>query len=711
MKLFKTTHFRNLSMIILFAGLTFTSCKDSSVSPIIEDNEMEIVSKKASALMSNTQISNNIIIDDFNGPTGSWKQWFPSLYTYQVDETVLGGARELRSYRDAITRIDGDAGTLEWGGNGVSSEYSLRYGSAIGANFHSTKGANPNGGMGTELNLDLTLDSEIVLQVSHVSATNPDIVIILHSSSGSYYWDIVTLMQGEEVAADIDGIILDGFSHNDAGSVGTGTVFEQISIRGSNSQTNVYISDNSTDTYDPIFPATADPNWTSTVCYQGNSFGINATWSNPHKAFQVTQDPSPNGAPHPWESSTFDAYWINAVNDMDSPDTKDINGNAGPEGHNWTRYETQVAGNGEFVVQLIADNCSWIYLADENGNSPQLIGYQGAVSTPGEYGVTLDGNHTLTFIIYDGGGLAGGKFRLETTESFGGDAPDPIATNNAPVADAGEDQTVTATGQTTPVTLQGSGTDLDGDELTFSWSNGATGATPTINLPDGIHTLTLTVSDGEASDTDEVTITVVNTVPVADAGPNQTIEATGSTTSVTLTGSGTDADGDELSYSWSNGATSSSTTVTLSVGVHTFTLTVADGQGASDTDEVVITITDTTAPELSFNQETANLWPPNHKMVLVVTGISATDIVDGATTVSVTVSSNESDNGNGDGNTESDYEVVTKPDGTLDVYVRSERSGKGDGRTYTITMNTSDTAGNNSSESIQVHVAQNKGGK
>lgn len=649
MKPLNNSHFRNLSMIILFAGLTFTSCKDSSVSPNVEENEMEIVSNTAKAIISNTQISNNIIIDDFNGPTGSWKQWYPSLYTYQMDETVLGGARELRSYRDAITRIDGDAGTLEWGGNGVSSEISLRYGSMIGANFHSTKGPNPNGGMGTELNLDLTLDSEIILQVSHVSAINADIVIILHSSSGSLYWATVTLTQGEVrvplssfvtyqgttpmpegFAADIDGIILDGFSHNDAGSVGTGTVFEQISIGSSNSQTNVYISDNSVDTYDPIFPATADKNWTSSVCYQGNSFGINANWTNPHKAFQVTKDPSPNGAPHPWESNTFEAYWINAVNDMDSPDTKDINGNAGPEGHNWTRYETQVAGNGEFVVQLIADNCSWIYLADENGNSPQLIGYQGAVSTPGEYGVTLNGNHTLTFIIYDGGGLAGGKFRLETTESFGGTPPPPIATNTA---------------------------------------------------------------------------------PVADAGPNQTIEATGSTTSVTLTGSGTDADGDELSYSWSNGATSSSTTVDLSVGVHTFTLTVADGQGASDTDEVVITITDTTAPEITFSQVTGNLWPPNHKMVLVATGISASDIVDGTTNVTVTVTSNESANGKGDGNTESDYEVVSKPDGTQDVYVRSERSGKGDGRTYTITMNTSDAAGNDSSESIQVKVAQNKGGR
>ncbi|HBZ38075.1 MAG TPA: hypothetical protein DEO59_06215, partial [Balneola sp.] len=210
----------------------------------------------------------------------------------------------------------------------------------------------------------------------------------------------------------------------------------------------------------------------------------------------------------------------------------------GPGGHNWSKYETEVSGNGEFVIQLLADNCSWVYLADENGDNPRLVGYQGATSSPGEYGVTLDGTHQLSFVIFDGGGLAGGKFRLETTEEFGG-TPPPIDTNNAPVADAGADQTLTATGATTSVKLDGSGSsDADGDALTYSWSNGATGATPTVALAKGTHVLTLTVSDGEESDTDEVTITVVNTTPVADAGADQSVRATGATTSVTLDGSG-----------------------------------------------------------------------------------------------------------------------------------------------------------------------------
>ena len=201
-----------------------------------------------------------------------------------------------------------------------------------------------------------------------------------------------------------------------------------------------------------------------------------------------------------------------------------------------------------------------------------------------------------------------------------------------------------------------------------------------------------------------------NEAPVADAGADQTLEATGATTAVTLNGSATDADGDALTYSWSNGATSASTSVDLSVGTHTFTLTVTDEQGATDSDQVTVTITDTTAPVITFNQETNSLWPPNHKMVLVATGITATDIVDGTTDVQVQVASSEVSNGKGDGNTDSDYEIRVNFDGSIDVYVRAERSGKGKtGRTYTITMTTGDVAGNSSVNSFEVSVAKSQG--
>lgn len=96
-------------------------------------------------------------------------------------------------------------------------------------------------------------------------------------------------------------------------------------------------------------------------------------------------------------------------------------------------------------------------------------------------------------------------------------------TNLPPTADAGPDATiecVSPDGES--VALDGSASsDPDGDPLTYTWSgpfsegNGTvTGATPSVTLPLGSHTIVLTVSDGNGgSDTDEVVVTIEDTAP------------------------------------------------------------------------------------------------------------------------------------------------------------------------------------------------------
>ena len=116
----------------------------------------------------------------------------------------------------------------------------------------------------------------------------------------------------------------------------------------STAQTVVFTSNNQVDTWDPIFPATVDNNWPSTLCTTVPAVGLNANWVNPHKANEFGL------SIHPWQGAQpFSAPWINSWGNINSQ---------GPGGHSWTKYSTEVSGTGSFVLNLLADNCSWIYL-------------------------------------------------------------------------------------------------------------------------------------------------------------------------------------------------------------------------------------------------------------------------------------------------------------------------------------------------------------
>ncbi|OGG43279.1 MAG: hypothetical protein A3F84_12920 [Candidatus Handelsmanbacteria bacterium RIFCSPLOWO2_12_FULL_64_10] len=98
-------------------------------------------------------------------------------------------------------------------------------------------------------------------------------------------------------------------------------------------------------------------------------------------------------------------------------------------------------------------------------------------------------------------------------------------------------------------------------------------------------------------------------------------------------------------------------------------------------------------------------------MVLVAKGISAKDDRDPSPTLSVAVASNEPVNGLGDGDMAPDWNVVNNGNGTFDVWVRAERSGKGSGRIYTITATATDRSNNTASVSAAVTVGHDQGKK
>lgn len=334
-----------------------------------------------------------------------------------------------------------------------------------------------------------------------------------------------------------------------------------------------------------------------------------------------------------------------------------------------------------------------------NGTSPDLLNATHIYTTAGVY------NATLTV-----------KFNSALNQTETASAIITVTENQPPLADAGPDQTVE---QTSPeganVTLNGTGSsDPNNDTLSYFWNwtgGSASGISPTVMLPPGMTNITLMVDDGEFNSTDTVIITVVDTQPpYVNAGEDIIVEAEAPDgAEVMLEGEATDLVDMDLDYVWSEGdtvlGTEANLTVTLSLGSHMLTLNATDDSGNTGTDNVTIEAVDTTPPEVNVSVDPDIMWPPNHKYVEVETVVTVYDAVDPSPRLSlVSVTSNEADNGKGDGNTTNDIVIL----GDTMFKLRAERSGTGEGRTYTMTYRATDASGNSAEASVTITVPHNK---
>ncbi|MDH4239996.1 MAG: GPI anchored serine-threonine rich family protein, partial [Phycisphaerae bacterium] len=110
---------------------------------------------------------------------------------------------------------------------------------------------------------------------------------------------------------------------------------------------------------------------------------------------------------------------------------------------------------------------------------------------------------------------------------------------------------------------------------------------------------------------------------------------------------------------------------------------------------------DTTPPEFELSVTPTMLWPPTHKMVLITPSWTVSDDIDPSPDVSlVSIVANEGDNIIGDGHTSDDIQIGE--DGS--IYLRSERSGTGSSRIYTITYEAVDDCGNVAVSSATVSI-------
>lgn len=193
------------------------------------------------------------------------------------------------------------------------------------------------------------------------------------------------------------------------------------------------------------------------------------------------------------------------------------------------------------------------------------------------------------------------------------------AQNQAPITDAGQNQTITLPNNT--VSLLGQVTD-DGlpnppSQVTVLWSKKDGNGTVTFSSPNslattatfsnsGTYTLTLTASDSELQSSDDVVITVnpeaqTNVAPTVNAGPDQTITLPASATlSATASDDGLPNPPAQLTVSWSklegNGTVTFSAQTSLiteasfsQAGTYVLRVSVSDNELIA-TDEITVIV-------------------------------------------------------------------------------------------------------------------------
>jgi glucose/arabinose dehydrogenase len=218
----------------------------------------------------------------------------------------------------------------------------------------------------------------------------------------------------------------------------------------------------------------------------------------------------------------------------------------------------------------------------------------------------------------------------------------PPPPNQPPVADAGADQSVD---EGATVELSGSGTDSDGNIISYNWLQeagtvvtitnadqaNASFVAPTVSASE-VLLFRLTVTDDDvASGSDTVSVTINNVpvppppppnqAPTANAGVDQTVHEDAT---VSLSGTGADTDGTIEVYSWQQISGSAVVITNADMANASFTapmvevaqelifrLTVTDDDDATGSDTVTITVNNTvpSPPQVQLQQVFAGLTP------------------------------------------------------------------------------------------------------
>ncbi len=273
-----------------------------------------------------------------------------------------------------------------------------------------------------------------------------------------------------------------------------------------------------------------------------------------------------------------------------------------------------------------------------------------------------------------------------------------------------------------PENIVAEAADQDGAVVTFSATatDDRDGSIPVTLVPAsgstfplGTTTVTATATDAAGNKTTGTfTVTVVDTTPpIIVPLDNLVLEAAGpSGAGATFAGDAVDTvDGTvPVTFSIPSGST-------FPLGTTTITATATDAAGNTASSTFTVTVVDTTPPAIQkLFPSRKILWPPDHQMVRVRIFAVVSDLVDPSpVTKIVSVTSNEppepQNKGDDHGRRDDDRcDRHDRPDwkitGDLTLELRAERNDHGQGRVYTITVESSDAAGNASTGTVAVMV-------
>ncbi|MEK6748678.1 MAG: HYR domain-containing protein [Pseudomonadota bacterium] len=281
--------------------------------------------------------------------------------------------------------------------------------------------------------------------------------------------------------------------------------------------------------------------------------------------------------------------------------------NAGNQANDFS-WRPVVSGNGRFIAywsnatNLVPNDTNAegdVFVYDRIKNTVERVnvdtlGNAANATTDRMFGVSNDGL-VISFNSFATNLVAGDSNRNSDVFVRLRDAP----LNTVPIASAGAAQSLECVAGNASFQLDGSvSTDADEDALTFSWSGDfgtASGAWPSVTLPYGLHTTTLTVNDGNGGQAQAtVDLRVTDTV-----APSLT-----ATNAAALEATSVNGASYQLIYQASDtcSAASVAATPTLSVyplGVTNVSLSATDLAGNKATQNIKITVQDTQRPVIS----------------------------------------------------------------------------------------------------------------